>query len=117
MNSEKQSVIGFTGLFVVEDAQRKEVTFHFDENRLGYWGPAVSYDLENWHWLGECDENSFTYRFAPSENEVYFAHHILYHPKRFHSFAQAKGFEVSELCKIKLGKCFAKSVIKYIEFS
>lgn len=93
----------FYWAFCVEDAENKEITFHFDENRLGYWGPAISCNLRDWHWLGKCDKNSFTYCFAENENKVYFAHHMLYHPERFLSFAESKGFEVAELCKSRNG--------------
>lgn len=94
----------FYWAFCVEDAEAKELTFHFEKNRLGYWGPAVSHNLRDWHWLGECDGDSFTYRFAKNESKVYFAHHILYHPERFLSFAQEKGFEITALCKSRKGR-------------
>ncbi len=94
----------FYWAFCVEDAEEKELTFHFDKNRIGYWGPAVSRNLTDWHWLDECDGDSFTYCFAENENKVYFAHHMLYHPERFLSFAKSKGFEVTELCKSRKGR-------------
>ena len=94
----------FYWAFCVEDAQGKELTFHFEKTRLGYWGPAVSYDLQNWHWLDDCDGDSFTYRFAENETKVYFAHHMLYHPEKFFAFSKDKGLEITELCKSRKGR-------------
>lgn len=94
----------FYWAFCVEGAENKELTFHFDKARLGYWGPAVSYDLEDWHWLDECKDESFTYRFKEHENKVYFAHHMLYHPERFLAFSEKKEFSVTELCKSRKGR-------------
>ena len=94
----------FYWAFCVEDAGGQELNFHFDKDRLGYWGPAVSYDLKNWRWLDSCDGNSFTYRFSENETKVYFAHHMLYHPESFLAFAKEKGLEVSELCKSPKGR-------------
>ena len=50
----------FYWAFCVEGAQGKEINFHFGKHRLGYWGPAVSHDLENWHWLDCSEKDSFT---------------------------------------------------------
>ena len=89
----------FYWAFCVEGAEGKTVTFNMQENRLGYYGPAVSHDLKNWHWLDSVDKNSFTYSFAEGENRVYFAHSFLYHPERFLRFADKHNLEVRELCK------------------
>lgn len=89
----------FYWAFCVEGAQNTTLTFKFQPHRLGYFGPAVSYDLENWHWLDSSDGNSFTYKFDKNESKVYFAHSMLYHPKRFLSFAEKQGLQVEELCK------------------
>ncbi|MBQ6990008.1 MAG: hypothetical protein IJN58_03035, partial [Clostridia bacterium] len=72
----------FYWAFCVEDAGGKSLTFHMQPDRLGYFGPAVSHDLKEWHWLGEVEGDSFTYHFAHGENKVYFAHNMLYHPDR-----------------------------------
>ena len=95
----------FYWAFCVEGAAGKKLVFHFDKNRLGYWGPAVSHNLKDWHWLDNCNGDSFTYNFAEDENKVYFAHHMLYHPERFCSFAKSQGFEIAELCKSRKGRC------------
>ena len=88
----------FYWAFCVEGAQGKTITFHLQNSRLGYFGPAVSYDLETWHWLGSLDSpSSFTYTFGETESTVYFAHHMLYHPNRFVAFAQKKGLAIMEL--------------------
>lgn len=108
LENELRDTIGdwFYWAFCVEDAQGQTLTFKFQPNRLGYFGPAVSYDLENWHWLGENpeDENSFTYTFGENESKVYFAHDMYYHPDRFARFAASKGIEIKELCKSRKGR-------------
>ena len=89
----------FYWAFCVEGAQGKTVTFHFQQHRLGYFGPAVSHDLENWHWLDSVDGNNFTYQFGENEDKVYFAHHMLYNMKRFDALIERTGYKVEELCK------------------
>lgn len=94
----------FYWAFCVEGAGGKSLTFHFQKHRLGYFGPAVSHDLENWHWLDSVDGDSFTYRFKDGENKVYFAHDILYRTSRFEALAKRLGLEIRELCKSKRGR-------------
>lgn len=89
----------FYWAFCIEGAENREITFKFDRFRLGYFGPAVSYDLVNWRWLDSVDGDSFTYCFSKDETKVYFAHHMLYHPNRFTEFAEKYGITVKELCK------------------
>ena len=89
----------FYWAFCVEGAENKTITFKFQQNRLGYFGPAVSYDLESWRWLDSIDGDSFTYQFGEKENKVYFAHSMLYHPKRFFDFANQHNLKIQELCK------------------
>lgn len=91
--------IGFIGLFVSRVQKTKLLLSNFNKKRLGYFGPAVSYDLENWHWLDSIDGDSFTYKFGEKENKVYFAHNMLYHPKRFFDFANKHNLKIEELCK------------------
>lgn len=94
----------FYWAFCVEGAENQTITFQFrQENRVGYYGPAVSHDLENWHWLDSADGESFTYHFGATESKVYFAHHILYHPNRFFDFAKKNGLTVTKLCKGRKG--------------
>ena len=40
----------FYWAFKVSGAQGKTLTFKFNGNYVGYYGPAISYNLENWHW-------------------------------------------------------------------
>lgn len=89
----------FYWAFCAEDAESQTLTFKFQDNRLGYFGPAVSYDLVNWHWLDSVNGNSFTYHFKETENKVYFAHSMLYHPNRFLQFAEIYNLKVDVLCK------------------
>lgn len=90
--------------FCVESAGGMEINFHMLDNRVGYWGPAVSHDLENWHWLDKADGESFTYKFANDENKVYFAHHMLYHPDRFLKLTEELSLPITELCKSRKGR-------------
>jgi len=101
----------FYWAFCVEGAQGKTLTFNFQQNRIGYWGPAVSHDLKNWEWLGECNGESFTYAFGENEDKVFFAHDMLYHPDRFYRFAEEKKLEIKELCKTRKGRS-----VPFIEF-
>ena len=93
----------FYWAFVVEGAEGQELTFHFGKRRLGIWGPAVSHELMEWHWLDQNEDHSFTYRFGENESKVYFAHHILYHPAHFSAFAERNRLPVKEFCKSRKG--------------
>ncbi len=103
-NELRDSSEWFYWAFCIEGAEGRELTFRMQENRLGYFGPAVSHDLKTWQWLGSSDENSFTHRFGADERRVYFAHHILYHPDHFSDFLREEGIEASELCKSRKGR-------------
>ena len=94
----------FYWAFCIEGAEGETLTFHFEEHRLGYYGPAISHDLESFKWLNSLDDdNTFTYTFAENETKVYFAHDILYHPERFYEFCNKKSIEVKEFCKSNKG--------------
>lgn len=101
----------FYWAFCVEGAQNLVLTFHMQPNRLGYFGPAVSYDLKTWKWLDKVDGNSFSYAFGENESNVYFAHSMLYHPDRFIAFAKNIGLKVNELCKSQKGRS-----VPYVQF-
>lgn len=89
----------FYWAFCVEGAAGKTLTFRFNRNLVGYYGPAVSRDLQSWHWLESAEGNTaFTYHFGEDEDRVYFAHDMLYHPQRFLDFAAAHGLTVETLC-------------------
>lgn len=96
----------FYWAFCVEGAEGMTLTFHFDPIRLGYFGPAVSHDLKEWHWLGSCDNahTTFTYTFGEMETKVYFAHSMLYHPDRFLALLQKHSLKGQELCKSGKGR-------------
>ena len=96
----------FYWAFCVEGAEGRRLTFHLGDTRLGYHGPAVSHDLYAWRWLGELGEDgeSFSYCFGEDEGCVYFAHHLLYHPERFLSFAERKGLKIETLCTSRKGR-------------
>ena len=52
LENELRDTVGdwFYWAFCIEGAQGQTLTFKFQRDRLGYYGPAVSYDLEKWHW-------------------------------------------------------------------
>ncbi len=88
----------FYWAFCVEGANGETLTFNFRDTRLGYFGPAVSHDLINWHWLDSVDGDSFTYTFKENEDKVYFAHSMLYHPERFYTFTNRYNLKIQRLC-------------------
>lgn len=101
----------FYWAFRVRGAEGQTVTFQFTEyDRVGYFGPAVSSDLVNWRWLYSpdsgynCLTEAFTYTFGEDEHEVYFAHHMLYHPARFLDFVAKNGIESFEFAKSRKGR-------------
>lgn len=102
----------FYWAFCAEDMSGKTITFRFPDNRIGYYGPAISHDLKKWEWLGKCKEkNTFTYSFEKNEDKVYFAHSMLYSPERFFEFCKEKNVDVKELCKSRKGRS-----VPYITF-
>ncbi len=103
----------FYWAFRVDGAQGQTLTFEFDNDaRLGYYGPAVSYDYKSWHWMHEtekCVSKSFTYSFSEDEKSVYFAHSMLYRPERLYEFAESVGLKTEKLCASRKGReipCF-----------
>lgn len=93
----------FYWAFKVTGAEGMTITFDFGKDVIGYFGPAVSYDLLNWKWAfpKECkedenDRHSFTYTFSENENEVYFSHHFQY---SFENFKKLDFLSHSVLCK------------------
>ncbi len=98
----------FFWCFKVIGAAGKTIRFTFaNKYRVGYFGAAVSYDLENWHWqYNESGHQGdfFEYTFGENENEVYFAHDMVYRPERFFHFAKAMGMEVKEWCMSEKGR-------------
>lgn len=94
----------FYWAFCVEGAAGKKITFHMHPVSVGYWGAAMSYDLENWHWVDNRNEDSFTYEFSEKENKVYFAHSMFYHPKRFLKVSEEIHLNTFELCKSRKGR-------------
>lgn len=94
----------FYWAFCVKNAGGRKLKFCFDNEWVGPWGASVSHDLKKWEWQGVGEESSFEYSFATDENCVYFAHHMLYHPSRFLSFANEHGLEVKTLCTSEKGR-------------
>lgn len=100
----------FYWAFRVRGAGGKTVTFRFpSQNRVGYYGAAVSHDCTSWRWSDGREifpdgTEGFTYRFAQGEDEVYFAHNMLYGVSRFNCFAAARGLSLSSLCQSERGR-------------
>lgn len=95
--------------FAVEDAIG-EITFQFiDDETIGYWGPAVSFDGTHWDWLGASSRiNGKTFVFDFKDNtRVYFAFSMQYQLKDFDRFCQSLNKSVcnrSILTKSKQGR-------------
>lgn len=90
----------FYWAFCVEGAAGRQLTFRFPSTvRVGRFGPAISHDMENWHWLDvPCHGDSFTYTFGAQEDRVWFAHDMLYQPSRFTALCKRLGFREELFC-------------------
>lgn len=96
--------------FCVEGAAGQTLTFRLDREWVGPYGAAVSHDLINWSWTNTAlDGASFSYTFGPDEQRVYFAHDLVYTPKRLWAVAAELGLEMQTLCRSNGGRdipCF-----------
>lgn len=111
----------FYWAFRVRDAANQTITFRFPHKmRVGYWGAAYSHDLIHWNWTGKrevgYDEEgtfceSFTYTFGEDENEVYFAHNMLYLPEHFNIFCAENNLTIEEFCVSNKGRS-----VPYVHF-
>ncbi len=102
----------FYWAFEVKDAAGKTLNFVMEQNYVGYFGAAVSHDLYHWEWTNTATAaNSFTYTFGENEDDVFFAHDMLYHPSRFHKFAELRGIRVKHLCDDNKGTPIPYAVI------
>lgn len=76
--------------FAVEGAEGKQITFDFlDDEVIGRFGPAKSTDFESWEYLqDDCSfgATSFTYKFKPNENKVFFCFSLPYQYSHFERF-------------------------------
>ncbi|MDD4688378.1 MAG: hypothetical protein PHE51_01355 [Eubacteriales bacterium] len=94
----------FYWAFCAQGFEGRTIKFVFEKPWIGYFGPAISSDLNHWEWLNSGDDHSFEYTFGENEDKVYFAHHLLYHPDRFASFARKHGLEIKEFCNSRKGR-------------
>lgn len=95
----------FYWAFRVKNAGGQTLHFDFEENnRVGYYGAAFSTDFLHWKFTETKNGEGFTYTFAQNENEVWFAHHALYHPDRFFSLAKQLSLPVQTLCISEKGR-------------
>ncbi len=96
----------FYWAFHVTGCAGRTVTFDFSPKPwIGYWGPAVSHDLDAWAWGGGVaeDRQSFRYAFGPEEDSVYFCHDLMYSAARFERFAAGRDLQVGTLCVSEKG--------------
>ncbi len=117
LDSDLRDTVGdwFYWAICVTGAEGKTITFDFGgKMRIGYYGPAVSYDLTHWKWLEKDSTFSkFTYTFSEKETKVYFAHNMIYSETMFREFAAQKQMPIQSLCKSRKGRdvpcvCFGK---------
>lgn len=97
----------FYWAFCVKNAAGKTLRFHIgrDTYRIGYYGPAVSHDRKHWHWLNkDSTDTTFSYTFGAEENEVYFAHNMVYSPDMLFEFAKKNEIKIDTLCKSRKGR-------------
>jgi len=100
--------------FRVTGAAGRTVTFTFEDGkRVGYYGAAVSHDEREWKWTNTAsdDYRSFTYSFAPDEDEVYFNHSMRYSTTQFTSLCTELGLERKTLTISERGR-----PVSYVEF-
>ena len=105
----------FYWCFCVRGAAGQVITFRFPSpHRVGYYGAAVSHNYLTWQFQYKDrghEGNSFTYAFAENENEVFFAHDILYRPEQFSLFAERNGLQLRTLCTTE-----KERKVPYVEF-
>lgn len=98
----------FFWCFKVVGAGGKTITFQFEgKDRVGYYGPAVSYDNFNWFWQYDDPKhegNCFTYTFKENEDVVYFAHDMVYRQDALDKFAKENDIQLKTLCKSEKGR-------------
>jgi len=97
----------FYWAFCVSGAAGKTLRFDFGPYAyVGYHGPAISGDLKEWRWAGRNSEDlsSFVYTFGENENNIYFAHDMLYGEKRLDSFAKKMKLDKRRLCTSEKGR-------------
>ncbi|HPE95241.1 MAG TPA: hypothetical protein PLT66_04150 [Bacillota bacterium] len=104
----------FYWMFAVEGEPGEECFFDMGcERRIGYWGPAISFDKENWHWLGASSvvgtsdgyhARAFRYRFPEGVKRVYFCHDLHYPVERFARFAREIKLCRRVLCTTEKGR-------------
>jgi hypothetical protein len=102
----------FYWYFRVRDAGDRTLRFEFTNGRpVGVRGPAVSRDGgRTWRWLGAShgDTRSFSYHFAPDDEEVRFAFTIAYLQADWERFLAAhkdnRSLRPDVLCKSRHGR-------------
>ena len=107
LQNDMRDTVGdwFYWAFCVEGAEGQSLTFSFDKKWVGYYGAAVSHDGVNWYWSeSRVGENSFTYTFDHDESKVYFAHNLMYSPKRLFKVFDELGVASNVFCKSKKGR-------------
>ena len=78
--------------FRVIGAEGRTLKFDFQKRAVPPFGPAVSFDGENWEYLPHRfvrEENDFTFTFKKGENKVYFAFSFQYQAARMAKYLAA----------------------------
>lgn len=94
--------------FRVCGAAEHTLKFDFGRRAVHPFGPAVSFDGENWAFMPEravSDEASFTFSFEKGEDTVYFAFAFPYQVKRLKKFLESNTvFRRETLCTSEKGR-------------
>ena len=94
--------------FRVRGAEGRALEFQFEQDVVGYRGPAISADAgKTWRWLNaepaKTLSKTFKYSFGPDEKEVHFSWSINYTEKELKAFLEKhKGhpaLKIETLCK------------------
>ncbi len=98
----------FYWAFCAEDTASlagETVTFLFPSScRVSRFGAAVSHDLAHWSWTESGSGDRFTYTFSEGEDQLYFAHHMLYDPLRFDDLCRRNGLRREVFCSSVKGR-------------
>ena len=104
--------------FCIEGAEGKTLTFSFDDEVVGPFGPAKSNDGFIWSWCSEdcfINHNSFIYSFSNNESCVYFAFSLPYQAAHFEYF-RSKFLNNSKVCHKVLTISEQKRAVPLIVF-
>lgn len=94
--------------FRVSGAEGRELTFRFDKPIVSPFGPGISFDGKTWRFLPERivrTPNSFSFRFAEKEREVWFAFSLPYQWERLKTrLKDYRAVAAEKLCLSEKGR-------------